>query len=365
MRSLFPVLHCWLEPSYYVSMYYAYYPLVWCILFLLANLAFVFTTTWISFWTQRLFGKGVKAPPILPYSVPFFGHAFGLFVDPVKALARFRLAKSCRKQTPQKANLRLPYRQSIGPRMVYGLKVIGYNVYFIYGPQNVARLRKYPSTITTPGVTTFVLKTLFGMSPKAVNMYTLDTSGIYANPRPGSSIKAHNRVDHLTHANFHKHLLGDGLKKLYTEFAVSFSNRLPALGIQDQWIQQPDLLDFWLPSMTSAMNEALAGPILECVNPQFSSDLMKYYPYLHSLMKGVPTWMTPEAYRLQKSLIRDVATWHAIARVRFQASDIDQSTGRDPWWGSAFMRERQNILQGVDNWDAHSIAASDFGIFWG
>lgn len=203
------------------------------------------------------------------------------------------------------------------------------------------------------------------MAPKAVEMYSMDDSGIYTKARPGSAIKPSNRIDHLTHANFHKHLLGEGLVHIYHGFASSMIRRLPLLDIQAEWSFSPDLLEFWLPPMTSAMNEALAGPILECVNPRFTDDLLAYYPYLHNLMKGIPNMLIPGARKLQKSLIRDVATWHAIARGRFQEGDIDTTTGRDPWWGSAFMRERQNLLKQVDNWDADSLAASDFGIFWG
>ncbi len=229
----------------------------------------------------------------------------------------------------------------------------------------MARLRKYPTTITTPGVTTFVLKTLFGMAPKALDAYTSDISGITPNPMPGSNIAPHNRIDYLTHSNFHKHLLGEGLSKIYRSFSTAFTRRLSLLEIQDDWRQFPDLMDFWLPTMTSAMNEAIAGPILDCVNPNFTQDLLRYYPYLQSLMKGVPRWCIPEAYRLQKSLIQDVKIWHAIARARFQESDINKETGNDQWWGSAFVRERQSILGNIDNWDYDSIASSDFGVLWG
>ena len=117
--------------------------------------------------------------------------------------------------------------------------------------------------------------------------------------------------------------------------------------------------------MTSAMNEALAGPIIECVNPNFTSDLLEYYPYMHNLFRRVPGWWMLKTRRLQKSMIRDVKIWHSIAKARFQESDVDPRTARDPWWGSAFMRERQRILTGVENWDADAIASSDFGIFWG
>ncbi|KAL8835181.1 MAG: hypothetical protein Q9170_003427 [Blastenia crenularia] len=223
-------------------------------------------------------------------------------------------------------------------------------------------MRKHP---TTPVATIIVLKSLFGMAPIAVDMYKVDSSGIDANPKPGSQVQPCNRVDYLTHANFHKHLLGKELSSIYRGFAASLARRLPSLIIQEEWTHFPDLVGFWLPPMTSAMNEALAGPIIECVNAEFTNNLLKYYPYLHSLMKGMPRWLIPEAYELQKSLVRDVATWQAIARGRFQEIDIDPLTGRDPWWGSAFMRERQGILRQVDHWDQDAIASSDFGIFWG
>lgn len=203
------------------------------------------------------------------------------------------------------------------------------------------------------------------MASKAVDAYTLDESGVTPNPKPGTQISAHNRVDYLTHANFHKHLLGEGLPKIYRNFSSSLARRLPLLDVQEEWRCLPDVMDFWLPTMTSAMNEAIAGPLLECVNPSFTQNLLKYYPYLQSLMKGTPRLLVPEAYQLQESLIGDVKIWHAIARARFQESEINPETGNDPWWGSAFIRERQQMLKRVDGWDYESIASSDFGVLWG
>lgn len=247
----------------------------------------------------------------------------------------------------------------------YAINVLGHKIYFIFGAQNIARLRKYPRTITTPGATTYVLKTLFGMAHKAIDMYNLDNSGVHPAPSVNSHVAVRNRVDYLTHANFHKHLLGDGLNDTYHSFMTSFARRLPSLEISTEWSYHPDLNEFWLPSMTSAMNEALAGPIIECVNPNFTSNLLEYYPYVQELLKGYPFWGMFKARRLQKRLIEDVKIWHAIARARFHEGDIDPATGRDPWWGSAFMRERQEFLTKIDNWDANAVASSDFGIFWG
>lgn len=238
-------------------------------------------------------------------------------------------------------------------------------LYFLFKPENIAILWKYKATITTPNVTTFVLKTLFGMEFKAYNMYTIDKSGILPQPKPGSNVAPHNRIDYLTHANFHKHLLGEGLSPFFQRFTTSFVSRLPSLDIQDEWTEHHDIMDFWMLPLTASMNEALAGPVLEQMNPTFTSDLLEYFPYIQDLMKGLPRCYIPDAYRLRRKLINDVKKWHARARAQFKETDLGQDRHADPWWGSAFMRERQNILQKVDFWDHDAMASSDFGIFWG
>lgn len=255
--------------------------------------------------------------------------------------------------------------QKVGPQAVHGLKILNKTLYFVYKPENVAKLWNYKKRITSPGVTTFVLKTLFGMAPKSLAMYTLDTSGVLAAPKPGSNVAFHNRIDHLTHANFHKHLLGQGLNSLYRTFSDILLGRFPLLNIKDEWTEFPDIMEFWMPILTATMNETLAGPILECVNPNFTQDLLRYFPYTHRMMVGTPRWCIPKVYRLREKLIQDVKQWHAIARSRFHETDINEDGGADPWWGSALIRERQNILKKVDNWDYDSIASSDLGVLWG
>lgn len=203
------------------------------------------------------------------------------------------------------------------------------------------------------------------MDPKAYHMYTLDTSGVLPKPKPEANVAPHNRIDHLTHANFHKHLLGEGLPITFQRFSAAFVGRLRSLHIQDEWTEYPDIMKFWMLPLTASMNEALAGPVLDCVNPNFTQDLLRYFPYIQDLMKGLPRWYIPEAYRLRRNLIEDVKQWHAKAREQFKETDIDKDGGADPWWGSAFMRERQKILEKVDNWDGDAIASSDFGVFWG
>jgi hypothetical protein len=256
-------------------------------------------------------------------------------------------------------------RRTVGSQAAYGLKVLGQTIYFLHGPENVARIWKYKTSITTPGIQTFCLIRVFGMALEAVNMYNLDNSGILPQPDPRSDVKPHNRIDHLTHAGFNKLLNGDGLSNLYLRWSQSFACRLQSLGIGDNWMDVSDIMDFWMPSLTASLNEAIAGPLLECVNPNFTKDFIKFLPFVHGLMKGLPSWCLPGALSLRASLHRDVKQWQAIARARFRASDIDSNGDADPWWGSACIRERQKILTSVDNWDHDTVASSDFGLLWG
>lgn len=217
--------------------------------------------------------------------------------------------------------------------------------YFVYKPENIAKIWKYPTTITTPGVTTFVLKTLFGMAPKAFNMYTLDTSGIYQIPKPGSHVAPHNRIDYLTYTSFHKHLFGDGLSAFFQTFTAALMRLIESMNIESEWAEFPDIMDFWLPPMTASLSETIAGPILECVNPNFNHDLLRYFWYVHPLMKSLPRCCIPEAYRLRKTLIRDMKQWRAIAMARFKEDDVNEEGGSDPWWALHLWESVRNSWQ--------------------
>jgi hypothetical protein len=136
------------------------------------------------------------------------------------------------------------------------------------------------------------------------------------------------------------------------------------MGIGSDWVEGPDIENFWMTPLTAALNEAMAGPILENLNPTFTKDFIEFLPYVHRLMKGYPRWSMPRAFALRESLNRDVKTWHAIARA-CSPPHVDVEGGGDCWWGLTAMRERQAIFEKVDDWDHDSIASSDFGLLWG
>lgn len=126
------------------------------------------------------------------------------------------------------------YRQTIGSQTACGVKILNHTLYLLYGPENIAAIWKYKTSITSPCIHSFCLSIIFGMAPKAVEMYSLDTSGIMTKPNFHSIVASHNRVDYHTHAGFYRQFNGKGLLTLYDRWSNNFASRLERLDIKEE-----------------------------------------------------------------------------------------------------------------------------------
>ena len=198
-------------------------------------------------------------------------------------------------------------------------------------------------------------------------MYKSDDSGLGAQPVPGSHVAPHNRIDYRTHAGLLKFTNGTGLEGFYERWATGYRKRLGSLDIRDEWVEMPDFMVFFCDNFGSALIESICGPALLRLNPDFARDFSKYDLAMPGLLKGLPKWMIPQAYRARDKLLSSIKQWHGSARGQFEVSLIDQDGDTDPYWGSAFIRERQGadgIFTTVDNFDQDARAASDLGFIW-
>lgn len=58
-----------------------------------------------------------------------------------------------------------------------------------------------------------------------------------------------------------------------------------------------------------------------------------------------------------------VKVWQQHARDNYSDSALD-ADGDDPFWGSSFFRERQEMFLEMDGFDHAAIASEDFGAIW-
>ncbi|KAI9648309.1 hypothetical protein NHQ30_002942 [Ciborinia camelliae] len=214
----------------------------------------------------------------------------------------------------------------------------------------------------------FCLKYIFGMPPKALEMYAKDDSGIAAQPPPGSSVAPHNRVDCRTHVGLLGFIKGDGLANSCEGLVTGFYQRLAELPVnEDEWLELPDFMAFYDEHFGSALVESICGPSLTRLSPDFAKDFSKYDMESPGLLKGFPRWLIPDAYEARDKLLASVKQWHTFARAYFKEESVSPDGDADPYWGSLFMRERQGvggIFSNTDNFNDDARAASDLGLIW-
>lgn len=81
------------------------------------------------------------------------------------------------------------------------------------------------------------------------------------------------------------------------------------------------------------------------------------------LSTGTPWFLAPFAYASRTRVLNAVKTWQDHARNNFTPSSITPD-GDDPFWGSAFFRDRQAMYLAMDGFSAQDIASPDFGAIW-
>ncbi|MCJ1420221.1 hypothetical protein MMC32_006578 [Xylographa parallela] len=210
----------------------------------------------------------------------------------------------------------------------------------------------------------FFLKNLFGMPQKAIDIYAVDNSGIKAQPLPGSNVLPHYRIHHLTHTSMLKFMGGTGLAKWYERWTTIFLEHLQSLNIGDDWVEIPDLMDFFSEQFGSAVLESMCGPLLREINPAFMQDLKKYHYEQPKRSKCFPEWMIPQTYAIRRKILSNIKEWHTRARSQAKQNVVVKEVESDRLWGSGFMKNRQAVFEGIKEFDHDAYASSDLGLIW-
>ena len=242
-----------------------------------------------------------------------------------------------------------------------------FNLYFVQGSETILSLWKKSGTMTGTPIHLLCLKYLFGMPPAALKMYERDDSGISHQALPSSHVQPHNRVDYRTHESLIRFTNGSGLQGFYERWVTGYRDRLQSLDIGDEWIAMPDLMGFFNDTFGAALIESICGRDFLDLNPHCSRDFSNYDLAVQKLLKGLPRWIIPQAYRARDKLLSAIKKWHDSATSRSGESSIVQTGDTDPYWGSSFMRERHGpdgIFSTVDNFDKDASASSDLGFIW-
>lgn len=237
-------------------------------------------------------------------------------------------------------------------------------MYFLQGAANILTLWKKSTLVPGTKIHLFFLKNLFGMPERGIKVYASDNSGIRAQPDAGSNVPPHHRIHHLTHMSMLKFMGGTGLAKWHDRWARMFVRNIQSLDVAEDWVEMPDLMDFFSEQFGSAVLESMCGPVLSKVNPNFMRDLKEYHYQQPKRVMGLPRWLMSKEDAARRKILSNIREWHATARVQTKINSRSQDADDDPWWGSEFMKNRQTVFEGIENFDHDAYAASDLGLIW-
>lgn len=201
----------------------------------------------------------------------------------------------------------------------------------------------------------FAFKRLFGMPSKWLEVY-----------QPKSHDTHDAALDHLPHdlqVVLLKALIGTGSAPMFTRFQAALRRNLEIAGGQVDWVQNNDFRDFISQTVGLAVVEAVFGPRFIEINPTFMADIFAFNASIPWLSKGLPQFIRPGPYRIRRKLLEGFKNWYKYSREHFHESTIAEDGDGDPFWGCAWMRDRQRLIGAFDDDDL--IASQDLGLACG
>lgn len=195
------------------------------------------------------------------------------------------------------------------PRLVR-VPLLGRDVYVLQGIDNIQSLlrNRLVSGFAAHGS---ILEHVFGLPRAAAAVYAREDSGEHREPRPGSAVEPHNRVDFLTKTSFTQLFSGASLAALLARFEANVTMRVCRLGVGADWVRWDDLMDLFHAEVTGAAVDALCGPYLLDRHRGFTKDLWALDHGVTSLLCRAPRFLALEAYASRERALAAVKDWRA------------------------------------------------------
>ncbi|KAJ2983341.1 hypothetical protein NUW58_g6266 [Xylaria curta] len=216
--------------------------------------------------------------PIVPYWIPFLGHAIPMATDSGAFVAKL-----------------------IPP---IAIRVGKLKFTLVTNPEHIQSMFKNSRLLSNKPVTIHVLDHLLGASKKILSFYDADDSGLAAKARAGSKVKPEDRVYYFQIRTAHKYLSGQHLQALNERFMATLDRDFEGMSIGQDWVEYPDLYRFLQLTVTHSSIETVFGTKLLEINSTFVEDFWEFETNAPKLLHAMPRFLIPSAFRPLR-LLRD------------------------------------------------------------
>lgn len=315
-----------------------------------------------------------QLPPRYPEVIPFLGNIASFLWDRGSFMrrvgyVRFKLMPAAipppRSSTTNTSTRTRMYR---GTPVSTRVSMFGCDIYVFQDRETVARLVRDLNAASPMSLFTFVLSQLFGISRRALAVYSHDDSGPLAKPYTGSNVRPEDRIHHNLRRGFLRSMSGRGLAPTTQRFVQAYRSELDnTCGRHEQRIQLDDFFTQFQRIFTSSMVHAVFGPAFLQLNPDFVDNLIQFDDLIPLLSNGMPALLVPKARRVRVKLRQQLKAWYAYARQAPSGDNSDDGNDLDAgWsdiWGSDLIRFRHSVLSQAGH-DEDDISATDLGLIW-
>lgn len=236
---------------------------------------------------------------------------------------------------------------------------------FVSGSDKISTIFKQTRNLAPKQAALVALEKVFGLPKPALALYNADDSGTAFNAHPQSKVAPHNRIFYLQHKATVTNLSGSALNDLTRRFLENLRQRILKSSIGSEWVEMPDLYSFLQVELFHASVEAMCGPIIFCLSPDFTREFWEFDRWMPNLFKGYPRWMIPGSYRALDKALNSIKQWHAFAHEHYDASQIvPNNEDWDMYFGSKLIKERLEYSGKIKSMDEDAVASEDLGLLW-
>lgn len=135
--------------------------------------------------------------------------------------------------------------------------------------------------------------------------------------------------------------------------------------IGSEWMELPDLWVFIRNLVFVTSTETLCGSFILSLNPTLNEDFWAYDQSVPTLLKGLPRFLAPGAYKRRDKMLNSIKKWHKFANEQCNIfkTELDQPEW-DSYFGSKFVKARQRFLSEIEVMDADGLASEDLGLLF-
>lgn len=212
-----------------------------------------------------------------------------------------------------------------------------------------------------------MIKSVLGAPDHIHPFYLGDNSGQLLKAIPGSQVPPESRIRYFHYKVAHEHLAGMNGTRLGERYMDILSRNLSNdTGIGSEWVELPDLWLFIRTLVFRASTEAICGSFLLSLNPTLAEDFWAFNHNVPKLLKGIPRWLAPGAYRSRDKMLIAIKKWHNFANSHSDGYKTGPDDPEwDPYFGSKYIKARQKFLNEIEVMDDDCRASEDLGFLFG